>query len=475
MIPPETLYLPVRELARRIRSRSLDPVELAESYLDRLERIGPRLGAVVTVLRERGLREAREARAEIAAGRYRGLLHGIPYGAKDLIAAAGAPTTWGAEPYREQRFDRDATVVERLRTAGAVLVAKLATVELAGGMGYGQANASFTGPGRTPWNPEFWSGGSSSGPGAAVAAALVPFALGSETWGSITTPAAFSGVTGLRPTYGRVSRHGAMALSWTMDKIGPLCRTADDCGLVLEAIAGADPRDPSAADLEFGYDPDTLNGARRVRIGVLKGGAEGAQAGVRRNFDAALERLSDFAELVPDVTLPEYPYNAAASVIIDAEAASIFEELIDSGRVHQLTAPEDRIGGYAGQVVLAKDYLRALRVRTPAAEALDRLFAEGGLDALVHPTRGTVAYPVGRPFRDAYPDVKGGGEPIGGAANLVGLPSVALPSGFGEHGLPTSLSLTGRAWTENTLLGLGRAYQERAPWHLRRPPLPEDG
>ena len=471
MIPLDTLYLPVRELAERIRARRLDPVELAEAYLARLEALGPRLGAVVTVTRERALREARQARDEIRAGRYRGPLHGIPYGAKDLIAAAGYPTTWGAQPYREQRFDEDATVVERLAKAGAVLVAKLATVELAGGMGYGAANASFTGPGRTPWNLEYWAGGSSAGPGAAVAAALVPLALGSETWGSIITPAAFSGVTGLRPTYGRVSRAGAMALSWTMDKIGPICRTAEDCGLVLEAIAGPDPRDPTAANRP--YAPRAQQGLpRRPRIGVLKGLAEGSQAGTRKNFEGALERISDYAELVRDVTLPAgIPYNAAAGMIIDAEAASIFEELVESGRVHELTDSSDQIGGYAGQVVFAKDYLKAMRVRTVAAEALDRFFEREGYDAVVHPTRATVAYPAGKPFREAYRDVKGGGEPISGGANLVGLPGIALPSGFGEEGLPTSVSFTGRAWEEGRLIALGREYQKRTDWHTRRPPV----
>ena len=470
MIPVETLYLPVRELGRRIQRRELDPVELAEAYLDRLETLGPRLGAVVTLTRERALEEARAAKSEIDAGRWRGPLHGVPYGAKDLIAAAGYPTTWGAQPYREQRFAEDATVVAKLKAAGAVLVAKLASVELAGGMGYEQADASFTGPGRTPWNLEFWSGGSSSGPGAAVAAALVPFAIGSETWGSITTPAAFSGVTGLRPTYGLVSRAGAMALSWTMDKIGPLSRTADDCGIVLDAIAGRDPRDEASVDRPWSYDMDTLHGARRPRVGVLKGLAEGSQPEVRRSFEASLERLGEVAEIVREVTLPRFPYGAAAGTIIDAEAASIFEELVDSGRVHQLTAPEDRIGGYPGQVVLAKDYLRALRIRTPAAVAMDEFFAREGFDALAHPTRPTVAFPVGRKFSEAYTDARGGGEPIGGAANLLGLPGVAIPNGFGRNGLPTSLSLTGRAFGDNELLGLARAYQERTDWHTRRPP-----
>ena len=471
MIPLDTLYLPIRELAEHIRTRALDPVELAEAYLERLETLGPRLGAVVTVTRERALREARQARDEIRAGRYRGPLHGIPYGAKDLIAAAGYPTTWGAQPYREQRFDQDATVVERLTRAGAVLVAKLATVELAGGMGYGAANASFTGPGRTPWNLEYWAGGSSAGPGAAVAAALVPFAIGSETWGSIITPAAFSGVTGLRPTYGRVSRAGAMALSWTMDKIGPLCRTAEDCGVVLEAISGPDPRDPSAAARPYAVRAQQ-GLPRRPRIGVLKGLAEGSQAGTRRNFEAALEKISDYAELVRDVAIPAgIPYNAAAGMIIDAEAASIFEELVESGRVHELTDSSDQVGGYAGQVVFAKDYLKAMRVRTVAAEALDRFFEQEGFDAVAHPTRATVAYPVGKPFREAYRDVRGGGEPISGAANLVGLPGIALPSGFGEEGLPTSVSLTGRAWEEGRLIALGREYQRRTDWHTRRPPV----
>jgi len=222
----EMLWLNIRELAEGIRARRFSPVELAETYMARLEAHGPALGALVTVTRERALEEARRAEREIAAGRYRGLLHGVPYGVKDLLATTGYDTTWGATPYRNQRFEFDATVVARLRDAGAVLIAKLAMVELAGGMGYNQANASFTGPGRTPWNTAFWSGGSSSGPGAAVGAGLVPFAIGSETWGSIMFPSACCAVSGLRPTFGRVSRHGAMALSWTMDKLGPMCRTA---------------------------------------------------------------------------------------------------------------------------------------------------------------------------------------------------------------------------------------------------------
>jgi aspartyl-tRNA(Asn)/glutamyl-tRNA(Gln) amidotransferase subunit A len=469
VIPVETLFLPARTLGEMIRARRLDPVELAEAYMARLDAIGPRLGAVVVVTRERALEEARRARTEIAAGRWKGPLHGVPYGVKDLIAARGYPTTWGAQPYREQTFPEDAAVVARLRDAGAVLIAKLSSVELAGGMGYRQATAAITGPGRTPWNTEFWSGGSSSGPAAAAAAGLVGFALGTETSGSIVTPAAFSGATGLRPTYGRVSRRGAMALSWTLDKVGPICRTADDAGLILSVIAGHDPQDEGSADRPFTYLPRQRS-TRRPRIGILKGNAEGSQAEVRRNFEASVEALSQHAEIVRDVTLPRFPYGAAVGVVLGGEAGSIFEGLVESGRIVELTAPEDRVGGYPQQVVLAKDYLRAMRVRTPAGVAVDRMFVDGGFDALACPTRPTVAYPVGRSFNEAYPDVRGGGEPAITAANLLGLPSIALPNGFGENGLPTSLMLTARAWDEDRLVALGRAYQGVTDWHTRRPP-----
>lgn len=468
MTPDELLHQPLAEISAALRTRRADPVDLAEAAMARLARFGPDLGALVTLTRDRALAEARAARDEIAAGRYRGPLHGVPYGAKDLIGAAGAPTTWGAQPYRDQVLP-DAAVVERLRVAGAVLVAKLSTVELAGGFGYEQADASITGPGRTPWNREFWSGGSSSGPGAAVAASLVPFAIGSETWGSIFAPAAMCGVTGLRPTYGRVSRRGAMALSWTMDKLGPIARSAEECAVVLEAIAGPDAGDDSARDRPFRHGADVRLPAR-PRIGVLKGNAEGSQGEVRRNFEATLQVLSGFADLVREVALPEVPYNDAASVIIEAEAASIFEELVASGRAHELTAPEDRTGGYPGMVVLAKDYLRAMRVRRLAGEAMDRLFAEGGFDALVHPTWNTVALPVAKPFDAAYDDATWGGEPISGAANLVGLPGIAVPNGFGRANLPTSFALTGRAWTEGTLVAIAREVQARTDWHRRIPP-----
>ncbi|MEA2723395.1 MAG: aspartyl-tRNA(Asn)/glutamyl-tRNA(Gln) amidotransferase subunit [Gemmatimonadales bacterium] len=464
MNDPSFLSLP--ELGTLLRSRCISAAELTGHFLNRLERLGPNYNAVVTVLREAAVAEARLRDRELAGGKIRGPLHGIPYGVKDLLATEGAPTTWGAEPYRNQMLKGDATVVRRLREAGAVLCAKLAMVELAGGMGYNQAFASFTGAGKTPWDLSRWSGGSSSGPGSAVGAGLVPFAIGSETWGSIQFPAAFCGVSGLRPTYGRVSRHGAMALSWTMDKLGPLARTAEDCGLILEAIAGPDPLDPTALAAGF-TAPRSSRSGKRFRIGVLKGSREKTQPEVVRNFDASLAVLKDFADVVEGLELPDFPYDAAASVIIDGEAASAFEPLFETGRITELTAPEDRLGGYPGQVVLAKDYLRALRVRRPASRALDTLLA--GVDAIVAPTLPTVAWPLDAAFDKVYPDFSGGSS-IGGAANLSGVPGLFLMNGTGESGLPTSLQLTGRALGEESLVAIGIRYQERTGFHRMRPP-----
>jgi aspartyl-tRNA(Asn)/glutamyl-tRNA(Gln) amidotransferase subunit A len=455
----------IPELGRLLRGRKVSSVELTGHFLERLERLGPTYNAVVTVLREPALAEAKERDRELRSGRDRGPLHGIPYGAKDLLSAEGAPTTWGAQPYRDQLLKGDAAVVRRLRSAGAVLAAKLAMVELAGGMGYNQAFASFTGPGKTPWDVSRWSGGSSSGSGAAVGAGLVPFAIGSETWGSIQFPAAFCGVTGLRPTYGRVSRHGAMALSWTMDKLGPLGRTAEDCGLVLAAIAGPDPADPTTLPDRFTF-PARGTGKGRPRIGILRGTLDKTQPEVRRNFEGSLGVLRQFADIVEDLAFPEFPYDAMAGTIIDAEAASAFEPLFQSGRITDLTAPEDRIGGYAGQVLLAKDYLRALRLRRPAGAALDRVLA--GVDAVAAPSLPTVAWPIDAAFDKVYPDYPGGTS-IGGAANVCGVPGLFMMNGVGEAGLPTSLQLTGRSGSEAGLLAIGVKYQGLTEHHRRHP------
>jgi len=458
----DVVWSPVRRLAEGIRSRRLSPVALAETFLDRLERLGPRYNAVVTVTRARALEQARRAETEIAAGSYRGPLHGVPYGAKDLLATSGGiPTTWGASPFKDRVFDFDATAIRKLEEAGAVLCAKLAMVELAGGMGYRQPNAAFTGPGINPWSRDAWSGGSSSGSGSAVAAGLVPFAIGSETWGSILSPAGNCGLAGLRPTYGRVSRHGAMALCWTLDKLGPLALTADDCGLVLEAIAGRDPADPTTADRRFRYDGAGPTG-RRFRFGVLRDGCEEA---VRENFARSLEVLRELGS-VEEVTLPDLPYDDITRTILFAEATSAFEDLIESGGIAGLTAPEDRYTAYARDAILAKDYLKALRLRGVMAREADRVLAT--LDALVAPGRTTVAAMLDGEVRSA---IRGTARDVMGAVgNGAGLPAVAVPNGFGARGLPTSLQFMGRAWEENLILAAARAYQSRTDWHARHPP-----
>jgi aspartyl-tRNA(Asn)/glutamyl-tRNA(Gln) amidotransferase subunit A len=476
MLNEDTFSSSIGELAAQIRARKLSPVELTEGYLARLEKFGARLGAVAHLMRESALREARQAEREIRAGRYRGLLHGIPYGAKDLLATREAPTTWGAAPYQDQRFDYDATVIIKLRDAGAILCAKLAMVELAGGMGYNQADASLTGACRTPWNTDYWSGGSSSGPGAAVAAGLVAFAIGSETSGSIITPAAFCGVTGLRPTYGMVSRHGAMALCWTLDKLGPMCRTAADAGIVLSSIAGRDPLDASSLERPRFRDPlnaaaPSVNDPHKIlRLAVMKDSYEKAQKEVRENFLASLEALKRADRRVQvemDVKLPDFPYGAAVGTIVDAEGAAAFHELIESGRVRELASPEGRIGGYSASLVTAVDYLHAMRLRVPMRRAWRELFRK--YDVLVAPSRATVSYPVNKTFDQAYPGI-GASSPIG-ASNLVGVPAISVPNGFGQANLPTGLQLIGAPWSEPTLVALADKYQRATDWHRRRPKL----
>ena len=472
-ITEELLHAPVTELAPLLRERKLTSAALTDAYLDRLEKLGPKLGAVVTITKDLARKEAAQADAEIKSGKYRGPLHGIPYGVKDLLATKGIPTTWGAEPYKEQVFDYDATVIRKLRAAGAVLLAKLAMVELAGGFGYGHADASFTGPGRTPWNLDFWSGGSSTGPGAATAAGLVAFSIGSETSGSIITPAAFCGVSGLRPTYGRVSRYGAMALCWSLDKLGPMCRSAADCLLVLAAIAGKDPLDPTSVDRKSEFmDAQTftpysdLGRKKKIRIGVIKGSADGIQPAVKKNFDESLKILKTFADVVEDVAFPDLPFGPVVGTIVNAEGAAAFRDLIESGKAKDLRAKRDRFGGYAMSMVLAVDYLQAMRLRTPMKKALDALYAP--FDALVAPSRPTVAYPIDRDFDKAYPGVNYG-PPVIPAGNAVGQPALSVPNGFGPNDLPTGIQFTGRAWSEARLIALADAYQRATEWHKQRP------
>jgi aspartyl-tRNA(Asn)/glutamyl-tRNA(Gln) amidotransferase subunit A len=464
-VTDDILFSSIRELGSLIRTQKISPVALTEAYLERLEKLGPKYNAVVTVTRQAALAEARTAEADIKAGKYRGPLHGIPYGVKDLAATRGFPTTWGAEPFRNQTFDYDATIITRLRAAGAILCAKLSMVEIAGGFGYNHADASFTGPGLTPWDTAFWSGGSSSGPGSAVAAALVPFAIGSETSGSIITPAAFCGISGLRPTYGRVSRHGCMALSWTLDKIGPMCRTADDCGLVLAALAGHDPLDPGSASQPFAYNQPEAGPQAKWKLGIIRGSTAGIQPEVRRNFDESVKVLGKFCDIEDAVQLPNLPFGAVVGTIITAEAASAFRDFIDSGGPARLRAVNDRHGGYTGMAILAVDYLQAMRVRGKMKKEMNDLYRR--YDALIAPSRATVAYPINLDFDKAYPGVAG--PPIIPAGNAVGQPAISVPNGFGIRNLPTGIQFTGRIWSEARLIAIAHAYQQATDWHRRRP------
>lgn len=465
MLSEDILFASVRELSKLIKSKKITSTALTKAYLDRLEQYGAKLGAVATITADLALQQAGQADKEIQAGKYRGPLHGIPYGVKDLCATKGIPTMWGAAPYKNQVFDDDATVVKKLREAGAVLAAKLQMVELAGGMGYNSADASFTGPTRTPWNLEYWSGGSSSGPGAAVAAALVPFAIGSETSGSILTPCAFSGVSGLRPTYGLVSRYGAMALCWTLDKLGPMCRTADDCGLVLEAVAGYDPHDESSVKKTFRYSAPSST-KRRYQVGVIKGTYERVQPEVKANFEASIEKLKSFCDITMDVEFPDFPWGQIVGTIVSAEGASAFLDLIESGKLAELQNPNDRWGGYAGMMVFAVDYLHAMRVRKIARKAMHDWLSK--FDAVIAPTRSTVSYPINTTFNQTYPGIVSGPAVIGGT-NAVGVPAVCVPNGFGQNNLPTSIQFVGRAFDERTLLDIANRYQAQTDWHTKRP------
>ena len=463
-VDPAPTFATISDLGLALRSGQTTAVALANEALRRLESTGRAMNAVVTTTTETALALAARADEELANGHDRGALHGIPYGAKDLLAVAGYPTTWGAAPFRNRYIENNAAVVERLEAAGAVLVAKLAMVEFAGGFGYDQPDAAFTGPGRNAWNPERWAGGSSSGSGAAVAAGCVPLAIGSETWGSIHGPAAYNAITGFRPTYGLVSRHGAMALSWTMDKMGPMAHSVEDCELTLLTLAGHDPRDPSTLH-RSAYQCDQRR--EGFRFATLTGATIGVEAEVADRYHEALRVFHDFGS-VDEIRLPELPFDAAAATIISAEAASAFETFLEEGGAAELTALEDRVALLGAQVINGGKTQRALRVRRKAMAAIDELLAP--FDAVITPGRATVAPPIDQRFLEEPNDP--GARTIDGAANLCGLPGLMMPMGLGRHGLPAAVGLTGRAELDATILAVGIAFQERTGFHREMPPEP---
>jgi Asp-tRNA(Asn)/Glu-tRNA(Gln) amidotransferase A subunit family amidase len=437
----ELAFWPVTHMAELVRTRQVSSVELTEMYLGRLALHGPRLECVITLTDDLALKQARRADAEIARGHYRGPLHGIPWGAKDLLTEDEYRTTWGAKPFEEQVIYEDATAVRQLEEAGAVLVAKLTLGALAMG------DVWYGGKTRNPWNLEQGSSGSSAGSAAATVAGLLAFAIGSETLGSIVSPSTRCGATGLRPTFGRVSRSGAMALSWSMDKLGPLCRNVEDCALVLDAIHGADGKDPTARDVPFNWEPDKP--LSNVRIGYYKGAFDDDHR-TKQFDDEAIEVLRGLGiDLIP-IDLPDELPVSALRIILNAEAAAAFDELTLSGR-DDLLVRQNR-GAWPNsfrqaRFIPAVEYIQANRVRTMLMGACET--AISGVDAFVTPSYG----------RDVLL-----------TTNLTGHPAIALPSGFNEDGTPVSISFIGRLFGEADMMRVAKAYQDATDFHTRQPP-----
>lgn len=427
----ETLaFMPVTKLAALIRTRQVSATELTKLYLQRLRQFDPVLRCVVSFTEEVALKDAEQADREIAAGRYRGPLHGIPWGAKDLIAYPGFRTTWGATPFKDQIIDTKATVIRKLEEAGAILIAKLSLGALA------QGDRWFRGMTRNPWNPRAGSSGSSAGPASATAAGLAGFTLGSETLGSIVSPCTVCGTTGLRPTFGRVSRHGCMTLCWSMDKIGPITRSVEDCALILGAIHGADGLDAAAVNRPFTWP--LRRDLRSLRVGYV----EGKRSVKERNELKVLRELG--VQLVP-IALPNKLPVSALRFILTTEAAAAFDEITRQGITEGLnTWPRTfRLG----QFIPAVEYLRANRIRTMLMQAMDQVMAQ--VDLYV-----------------------GGGDLL--ITNLTGHPTLVLPNGFNKNGaveVPSAITFTGRLYGESELLAVGHAYQQATAVHLRHPPM----
>lgn len=465
-------FATIAEIGAALRNREISAVELTRLFSKRLETLGPQYNALACSLVKDAHKAAKDVDDDLKHERFRGPLQGIPYAAKDLLAVAKYPTTWGARPFANQIFDEDAAVIQRLASARAILIGKLAMIELAGGGGYSSASASLQGPCFNPWNKLYWAGGSSSGPGAAVAAGLAPYALGSETSGSILVPASYCGVTGLRPTYGLVSRRGAMALSWTLDKIGVLGRSADDCGLVLHAMAGGDPDDPGSAHKSFYYSPKYYQAFSDLKIGFNEiDFSDWPDEPLRPAFSSALSVVKSMGSQMVETRLPDFPYGTIIGAIIDSEAASVFEQFIRGGAVDQLADQSQIDGLKASMTYSALDYLKAMRLRAQIQSAFREIFAN--VDVLVAPTRFSPPDRVDRPFDETppkRPDQKGVGANLVRASNLCGLPALTVPCGF-VNGLPIGLQFVSSPFTENRLIAFGRGFQARTDFHQRRPPV----
>lgn len=421
----------VIDLAQLIRTRKVTSVELTKMYIDRIKRYNDELNCVITLTEARALRQAEEADREIAAGRYKGVLHGIPWGAKDLLAVKGYPTTWGATPFKDQVIDIDATVVQRLDEAGAVLIAKLSLGALA------QNDIWMGKRTKNPWNTKYGSSGSSAGPASATAAGLVAFSIGSETNGSITSPATTCGVTGLRPTFGRISRHGAMALSWTMDKLGPMCRTVEDCATVFAAIHGSDGFDTTTVGTPFHWDPE--QDSKSIRVGYLKSAFDGKPD---HNTDS-LERMRSLGfDLVP-VAFPDFDYSSL-NFILMVEAAAAFDAFTRGTDDDALIKSGWPNAFRQARMVPAVEYIQANRARTLLMRDVNTMMKD--IDVLFTPT-----------FQHLV------------AGNLTGHPIVCVPDGFNDRGLPSSIGFFGGLYKESEVLRVAKKFQDASDVHLKHP------
>lgn len=432
----ELAFYSVAQLSALVKSRRISSVELTEFFLERLKKHDPTLHCVITLTPERALAQARQMDEELARGLYRGPLHGIPFGAKDLLATRDYKTSWGAMPYKDQMLGYDAAVIEKLETAGAVLVAKLSLGALAWG------DVWFGGKTRNPWDTEQGSSGSSAGSASAVSAGLVPFAIGTETWGSIVSPATVCGVTGLRPTFGRVSRFGAMALSWSMDKIGPICRRAEDCAIVFEAIRGKDERDPTTVAAAFNYNQKIV--AKELRVGYLKSDFNGDYH-FKKQDSLALARLRELGITLIAIELPPVP---DIGFVLSAEAAAAFDELTRSGQddllVRQIRNAWPNVFRQA-RFIPAVEYIQANRLRTRLIEQTQQALRE--VDVFLAPS-----WEGSNLLR----------------TNLTGHPCVVLPTGFID-GRPTSITFCGQLFGEAEILKLAALYQANTDFHLQHP------
>ena len=432
-------FYTIGQLAHLIRTRQISSLELTEMYLSRLERFGPQLECVVTVTKELAIEQAKRADEAIKNGKYLGPLHGIPYGAKDLLAVEGYKTTWGAMTHKDQFIESTATVVKKLEEAGAVLVAKLTLGALAWGDNW------YGGKTRNPWNTELGSSGSSAGPGSATSAGLVAFSLGSETWGSIVSPSTVNGVTGLRPTFGTVSKSGAMALSWSMDKIGPMCRSVDDCALVYSIIKGTDGEDHSVVDVPF--QVPVKKELKSLRIGFVASAFNDSTTS--DNDRIVIDRLRELGFTMVPIELPEFPTNSL-SFLLDVEAAAAFDELTRSNRDDQLVRQVKRAWPNvfrSARYVPAVEYVQANRARVLLNQKMSSLFEE--IDIYLVPS--------------FYGDNLL-------RTNLTGHPCIVLPNGFDDKGMPTSISFIGDLYKDGELVAVARSYQRGTGWHKRYPP-----